>query len=867
MKQTTPPRLALTLAILCALPLSGYAVETQPDPQPTGDGPATASKAHAGTATGDAQSLESVVVTGTATAGGVKKLDASYTITAASSEQIKQANPKTTADLLKISPGIWPEATGGQTGANVNVAGFPSGSGAPFFTVMLMGSPLYGAPTLSFFETTSAFRVDDTIERAEIVQGGPTVIYGPGQIGGTANFILRQGTSEPSGSIGLTYGDEGLWRVDGFYGFKIADGWYGSVGGFWRESDGVRNPQFKADKGSQLTATLTHDLDNGSLMLYARRLDDHNQFLTPIPVRQTGVDSYTDYPGFDPLTATYYSRAVARVVLPGYDNGRGIRANLADGRRPSLNFFGGNFDYELPGGWSLSDKFNYTLGYADTRALFSGTNPKPLSYYAYGCNVPNTTFCSSAGKPLDSDTLSLPAAATVNANYVGGGAVGMQQSVIHQGWWYIHKRLKSLSNELRVSRDLFDGNTLTAGGYLAHYSSDDKWSQGAQMLMSNTPNATPITLNYVNNGTTYQKTDAQGFLDYGSSNLTENGVATNKAFFLADTWRIDRWLIDAGARVENERARMLVCNQTRRALDTDPLTLYNNSVPICNGTFARTDYDKTHPAFTLGVNYEIADNQSAYGRATKGPHFGDFDNAMRGFTTGNTAPVQKFQGFEIGYKYQNEFVFADVSFYHRQFSGLSYQPTDGTGAAAVDTNGKQLPPSIYGSDSKGINLSATLTPVENLKIGFVGNIMDGHYSHYNACIKSTDINGVTACNRINGVQIQRQPKNRFAITPSYRLPFEWGDVTAFVTYTHVGDHTQDISGLQHLGTFHTLDFGVVANVGNRWELRAQGTNLTNSFGLTESNSRFFGSSLGLDGTVLARPLEGREINVQAKYKF
>ena len=34
-------------------------------------------------------------------------------------------------------------------------------------------------------------------------------------------------------------------RIDGFYGFKISEGWYGSVGGFYRESDGVRDPQFQ----------------------------------------------------------------------------------------------------------------------------------------------------------------------------------------------------------------------------------------------------------------------------------------------------------------------------------------------------------------------------------------------------------------------------------------------------------------------------------------------------------------------------------------------------------------------------------------------------------------------------------------------
>jgi hypothetical protein len=857
MKHPNTIRLTLTAAILTALAQTAIAAEPAPAPDPQAAPAAPAPKSAADAAKTETQTLEGMVVTGSASNNGVKKIDASYIITAVSAEQIKQANPKSTADLLKVSPGLWPESTGGQTGANIEIAGFPGGGDAPYFTTMLMGSPLYGAPTLSFFETTSAFRLDDTIERAEIVQGGPTVVLGPGQIGATANFILKQGTSTPSGSIGLTYGDEGLWRVDGFYAFPIAEGWYGSVGGFWRTSDGVRSPGFKADEGGQITATLTHDLDNGSIMLYARRLDDKNQFITPVPVTQTGTSDYKAYPGFDPLTDTYYSKAIQHVNLPGYPGG--TNADLANGRGAKMNFFGVNFDYELPGGWALSDKFNYVGGDMDTNALFSGNNPKPLSYYLYGCNVPNSTFCDSSGKPLDGDTLGLPAGTAVNANYVGGSAVNMNQSVIHQGWWYIHKHLKSLTNEFRISKEIFEGNTLTAGVYLAHYTDDDKWALGNQMLMSNTPNATPITVSYQQNGNTYQQTDSQGFLDYGAYNIAENGSANNKAFYLSDSWRIDRWLIDAGVRVENQTAHLNVCNLTNVDLDKNPLTKYNNSVPVCNGTFARTDYDKTHPAFSVGVNYEIADNMSAYARVTKGPHFGDFDNTLRGNATGNTPPVQKMQGGEIGFKFQNDWIFADISAYHRQFSGLPYQPSNqGVPFGNV---------SVYGSDSKGVNIAATLSPIENFKVGFIANYLDGHYSHYDGNICVTDINGQQKCTDINGVQLQRQPKVHFAITPSYRVPFEWGDITAFVTYTHVGNHTQDQSALQQLGSYSTLDFGVVANYGKNWEFRVQGTNISNEFGLTESNSRFFGGTVGLDGTILARPLEGREINVQAKYKF
>lgn len=790
--------------------------------------------------------LQQVVVTGSAT--GVKKIDASYTLTTADAEQIKQANPKSTADLLKIAPGLWPESTGGQTGANIEIAGFPGGGDAPFNTVQMMGSPLYGMPTLSFFEQTTIFRLDDTIERVEILQGGPSVVFADGQIGATENFILKQGTEVPSGSIGVTYGSENLKRVDGFYGFQLAPNWYGSVGGFYRDSDGVRDPQFAADKGGQLTATLTHDSDNGTMMFYARRLDDKNQFITPIPLIQNGTDSFSAYPGFDPLKDTYNSKYIQHVFLAGYPGG-GTHADLANGRGAKMNFFGGNFDYDLGNGWTISDKFLIDAGDVDTNALFSGSNPATLNDELY--NTPS----SQGGFELPAGS-----ATATYAGPGGGGAVDPNQSVIHQGWWYIHKHLKNINNDFRLSKEIFEGNTLTAGVYLAHYTMDDKWALGNQMLMTNTPNARPIMVSYNDAGTIKQLTDNQGFLDNGGFNIAQHGKATNKAFYLSDSWRVGPWLFDASARLENQDATNNVCNLTNVPLDGDPNTLYNNSVPVCNGTFANTNYNKTHTSWTVGANYQLADNMSVYVRANKGVHFADFDNGIRGATTGNTAPVQKIQNLEGGFKYQSDLIYADISIYHKQFNGLSFQPTDGAGTPVGA-------PALYGSDSKGINLSGAITPIENLKLMLVANYLDGHYSHNNSCFKFTNVvTGVSGCQFINGVQLQRQPKFRYMFTPSYRIPFAWGDVTAFVTYTHVGPHTQDQSGLQQLGTYSTWDFGVIANVQKNWQLRLQGTNVTNELGLTESNSRIFGTAVS-GGVILARPLEGREINFQVKYLF
>src|SRR5471030_2927622 len=158
---------------------------------------ATAADAPAAAKDTVAADIQQVVVT---SGGAVRKVDSSFSITTATAEQLKEAVPTSTADLMKISPGVYVESTGGQTGANIQIRGFPSGGDAPYVTLQLNGSPLFPAPTLSFLANDSTFRIDDTIERAEILRGGPSVILSNGQPGATMNFILKHGDDTPEGS-------------------------------------------------------------------------------------------------------------------------------------------------------------------------------------------------------------------------------------------------------------------------------------------------------------------------------------------------------------------------------------------------------------------------------------------------------------------------------------------------------------------------------------------------------------------------------------------------------------------------------------------------------------------------------------------
>ncbi len=86
---------------------------------------------------------EIIVVSGTPGGAGIRKIDASFAVTNIDASDIEKLAPKSTADLFKAIPGVWVESSGGESGANVFVRGFPGGGDAPFLTIALENSPIY----------------------------------------------------------------------------------------------------------------------------------------------------------------------------------------------------------------------------------------------------------------------------------------------------------------------------------------------------------------------------------------------------------------------------------------------------------------------------------------------------------------------------------------------------------------------------------------------------------------------------------------------------------------------------------------------------------------------------------------------------
>lgn len=807
MQYRTPMRYALSMAIAAALAPSLAAAQdaaTLPDAA----GPGASAQADAG-------ELDTIVVSGTARFKGLRKRDASFSISTANDDEIREVSPTSTADLLKIVPGVWAESSGGGTGANVFVRGMPSEGDAPFFTLQLDGSPIYPPPTLSFLENTTLFRIDDTVERVEGLRGGTSPIFSNGQPGVTVNFIQRKGDDTPAGSVRATVGTDDLRRVDAFSSGPLGEGsgWYYSVGGFYRETDGVRHIGYPAEKGGQIVGTLTRRWGTGEFTLYGRHTNDHNAFYTAIPLRSRNNGSdISSFPGIDATTGTLVGDDFRRVTLPtGIGNGTMSR-DMADGRGVDINVFGGALDWNV-GDWTISDRFNVLSGDAPTNALFTGANPQTLSSFitdTYGATATGTgTFVN------------------------GGGTVSPDQQVLTAGWWVVDKHLKSFTNDLRFSVDLGERNSLTFGTYYAKYSSEDRWWLGNNMLLTAENNARRVDLTLADG----RIPTRQGFVGTSFYNIRGDYDGRNTAFFIADEWNAsDRWRFDAGVRWERQVVDGTVVDPVSVDLDGDPNTLYDNNTSVAT-TPRSIDQRDTHTSWTAGANFRINDNVSVFGRVNSGFKFPSFDNLRDGATQ-----TQEIDQYEVGLKAGGQSYELYLTAFYNDFVGLPFQAFDQGGNNIVI---------IGDSSAKGLEFEGAWRPAGGFELGWNTTWLDANYGRFG---------------NFSGNQVVRQPRFRARLTPSYFWTLPWGDAKVFATVTRVGDRYSDPANGQVLPAYTTWDLGANVRVGDHWEFALNGRNVTDEIALTEGNARVIGNATSA-GVFMGRPIEGASYQVSAAYRW
>ena len=583
-----------------------------------------------------AEFIEEVVVTGTAGGAELRKFDASYAITTMS-EDINQYAPQSTADLLKLVPGVWSESSGGVAGANVFVRGFPGGGDAPFLTVHVNGSPIYPPPTLSFLENTTLFRIDETVLRMEALRGGPNPVFSNGQPGLTTNFILREGSEETQGLVKFTTSNYELSRFGGYLSGELAEEFYYMVGGYFRSSPGIREAGFNALEGHQFTINLTKDFENGTINLFHRQTDDHGQWYLPVALNVPGVDA--EYSQLGPLNRQ-------RSILFANDNGAGPpdeaqrkTLDLGEGRGWDGFMSGGSVVIDLSDAWKLTDRFSVTQGDANTLGL-----------------VPDGGAVQVGALIADPDIDDRAVVTGPITGSVTGRSIGDNEYIQQFGAWEVRKDIEAFVNDLSVARS-WDRGSVTVGLYNASASADEIWSLGNsryEVVQKHGEVVTGIECNDPD-------VDSCGF----NFDINAVGDVRTAALYAATTFDLgDQLTVDLGVRSENHKVAYSVDTNRDGAVD-----------------FA-VDFDETEFSWTAALNFLINDSNSAFGRINSGskmPYFDDFRDNQDAFNSGNKL-IQDVQQFELGYKWVTDYLSVYATGFYTEVDPTFFVALAGAGA-------------------------------------------------------------------------------------------------------------------------------------------------------------------------------------------
>jgi iron complex outermembrane recepter protein len=609
---------------------------------------------------------QEIVVIGTPGGAGTNRFAASFAVTTLNADDIDKIAPLSTADLFHSIPGVWVESSGGVAGANIDVRGLPGGSDAPFVTLAINGSPLYGTEMLSFMEQSSIFRVDETIAGVEGLRGGPNSVFGKGEPGLTVNFNLRQGGEDTQGSLKYSTSDYDEQRIDAWMSGKLADNLYYMIGGFAHSSPGIRDTQFDSEVGNQFTVNLTRKFDNGEVDVFSRVTDDHGQWVLPMALN-TGNDLGT----FAQLgNATRYREiqtdTAGDTQIFDFGDGRGWKGSVS----------GGHAQFDLGDGFTLNDRFTYTKGNADT----------------YGF-VP-------AGSPVTAAALST-AIGGGPVTTASGATLAPTDYVQTYGHWVVQKDIESLINDLSINKTFAGGHDVTLGYYRATWSSDDLWFLGNPIPVQNIANGEPLDASITPADVAAAGGDA-GF----AFGLKSSGDARTYAFYLADSWQAtDRLRIDAGAR--------------RESIDIDYLLDTGPGYPD-GATDMNTSVSGDEWAYTIAGNYDVASNLGVFVRYTDGFRFPNFDDIR-----GGSNAVNGVTQLEGGVKFSGPWLELYATAFHNKNDSFNSVVGSTVAAAAFTTqaNGLELDGNVsLGDFSTSVNATFQKAEIkESTTASDVGN--------------------------------------------------------------------------------------------------------------------------------------------------
>jgi len=791
----------------------------------------------------NAKNPETLIVTGRAGTGIRTKINTSYSITTIDEQSLRMQAPTSVTEAMKSVPGFWVEASGGEASGNIRARGIPV-DGFGSVNILEDGVPVQHDPALGFLNGDQAFRLDETIDRIDVVRGGPSSILYSNAPAGAINFRTREIGDKSAGMIKQTLGDYGLMRTDFWFSSPLTDGWAASLGGFLRASKGVRNPGFSPEEGGQLRLRLTKEIENGRITFDAKKLDDTVPLYLGIPMRTYADGSIKAIPGFDGNYGTVAGPQTQNVSMRMAD-GKNYNFDNGEGTHVKRDQFNVKFEKALDNGWRINDSFRYS----STDTTRNGVFPNAL-YSA-------STFLAGNAANL----ARLPGATNLGlelVNQPGTKYVDPNGLMIVGGLRSLTLPVTETVNDLRINRQFDLGgqkHDVTAGFYMANF--EQNLNRYSSTVLLGAQSQAPLLdlVGYDAAGKKIGTVTDKGIYNYGYEWANASGKSATQALYLLDEWQInDKTRLDAGLRYEKVKLK----GTTEQTKKVDLGTFSSSSMSIGNGVFDAYDKSFNKTGYTLGANYQLEKNSGVFGRWTQAFRMPNLSS----FITNPTAtPITQTMDLgEIGYKYRGLNFDVYSTLFHTKYNNVAYTnyvfslnnstSTAQTGYANTKTMGLELEGKAYLSDWADFGFTATL--------------QDPKYDN----LTYTDrVNNLPLVRDFKGNQLIRVPKVSYRLVPGVNL-LE-GKLRLQLAYEYQGARFVDAANTVKLPGYSLFNLSGRYQMDKQTSVFAYVDNVTNSQGLTEGNPRAgeLQSADALANTFIARPLLGRTVRVALKYDF
>lgn len=780
-----------------------------------------------------------IVVTGRAVDSPVDETELSYAVTRIDAIDLTRKGPVSTADLFKNIPGFWVESTGGEASNNVRSRGIPT-DGYSSVALIEDGLPVQYDGGLGYLNTDQVFRIDSTIKRVEAVRGGPSAIFMPNAPGGSVNFLTRSGLRDPGYILSITGGSFAYRRIDGYAGARIAPHLGLSLGGFYREDHGLRDPGYPANRGGQFRAGLDYDRGDIRVTFNVKRLDDRVILYLPVPLLSDAAGDVRAIPGFDPLHDTL--AGPDEVHVP-FKTAQGVRDfDLSQGTRSRVTF------YTLGGRWAIDShsalelKARLRTGTTSRNGLFP--IGRPMTQDAYVAGVwPQlaAAFPTAVATQLRyADTgQAVPSDSNGNGLVVGGNLLAVTLP------------MREFIGDLRITHafDRWGHHDLAIGATYDDTRLDFSRTMGT-VLLDVRGQARRLDLVAIDAaGRTVGSLTDNGFVRYGSlfDNVTLRPASL--ALYLADEWKIaSRWRIDLGARWERTRIGGGMEESTTIDLG-DPTTLADDAVLTGTGVIAPIRRRFSGFNWTIGTNFNPTPDTGMFARYTRIarlPSASEF-NADPYRTDEAAVPITMV---EAGMTLRRRHWYLSAVAFRTHFARLPF--TDYRFDPVSSTYFDQT--EIADTSTWGLELAGHAAVVGPLRLDLLATLQDSRYRNFNY----TDlVDGQPVIRDYSGNQLIRVPSLSLRATPS--LTFLDGDLRIAMDLVHYSARYADIANTQRLPAFSMVNLTADIVPAAHTMLSIQISNLTNALGLTEGNPRAGSFDTGglANSYFLARPEFGR----------